>query len=130
MLGPTPVITSAAPSHHNERKELYTGIARKVVSDHQSSSSGVVELLDTYALFNEAAKQEKEGMQALLDADGLHIAPKGYEVLSQAIMAKLKAQPGLKPEDLPMIFPHWETLSSDAEEVGRQLVPATTMGRK
>lgn len=58
-----------------------------------------------------------------MDEDGLHIKPDGYEVLFQAILERLKTQPGLKPEEMPMVFKDWKELSADENKVGEELKP-------
>ncbi|PWN30541.1 SGNH hydrolase [Jaminaea rosea] len=133
VLGPTPVIELPGAAHKNDRKLLYTDLAQQVVeqaNEHTDASPAEggkavprVDFLDTYALFHSAAKQHQGGMEALLDEDGLHIKPDGYEVLFQAIIERFKNQPGLKPEEMPMVFKDWKELSADENKVGEELKP-------
>lgn len=65
----------------------------------------------------------------LLDADGLHIQPKGYVVVYEAVMGAIKDRwPHLDPSKLPYLFPHWTELDLAKDEAGQraQLEPRRT----
>lgn len=72
LLGPTPVTERAF--HNNRAKEEYSAIISQV-AQHACYSSKV-DYIDLYQLFNHAA----DPVADLLDSDGLHISPRGYEV--------------------------------------------------
>lgn len=72
LLGPTPVTERAF--HDNEAKKEYSSIVSDIARDAQYRST--VEFLDMYQLFSHAASPVAD----LLDSDGLHVSPRGYEV--------------------------------------------------
>ncbi|CAO1618754.1 unnamed protein product [Parajaminaea phylloscopi] len=113
VMGPTPVTTR--DNHRNERKVTYTDIARKVAESSQCA------FLDTYELF----QKDKQPLEKLLDADGIHIAPPGYDLLFRAVLSALEKHGSgrLAPSKLPFVFPEYHGLSSDPEVVAQQVVP-------
>lgn len=74
LLGPTPVTERAF--HDNEAKKEYTSIIKELARDARYRSK--VDFLDMFQLFSHAASPVAD----LLDSDGLHVSPRGYEVSS------------------------------------------------
>ncbi|CAO1629267.1 unnamed protein product [Sympodiomycopsis kandeliae] len=103
VISPTPV--QGLQFHNNERKKLYTSLVDELVQDFDGKSSQKIDFINAYDLF----ANHKEKLSALLDADGIHISPEGYKVLTAAFLEKLSAQPALKPETMPLVFPDWKT---------------------
>lgn len=109
VVSPTPVLNRA--NHSNARKETYTEVARGVAKE-RSVKHDRIDFLDAYRLFLDEAEDDQH-LAELLDADGLHISPTGYQLLFDAISGKLEGQRGafgasLTPEKMPSIFPPWD----------------------
>ncbi|PWN23997.1 SGNH hydrolase [Microstroma glucosiphilum] len=106
LLGATPVTQRAF--HDNKAKQEYMTIVGEIARDARYSSK--VDYIDMYSLFTTAA----EPVADLLDSDGLHMSPRGYEVIFDAVFKQLRQQDGLEPSGMRLQFPDWKSFDTDA----------------
>ncbi|KAG0152191.1 hypothetical protein CROQUDRAFT_650270 [Cronartium quercuum f. sp. fusiforme G11] len=81
-------------------------------------------VVDAWTAITIAAEHSDRGLADFL-ADGLHLAPAGYQIVSNELLALLQAQrPDLLPHNLPQHFPNWKDIDPDHPE---KSFPATIL---